>query len=109
MTYLDLEASPVVRRDQYPADVTLPDGQHLTRALVVVTVGAVYVWTAADTEPVYAATITGAVLPSRFAGSFATASAVTTSGETVEWTAGQGCRCGVLARYRPFTSPRRAQ
>lgn len=109
MTYLALEPAPVVRRDVFPADVTLPDGTALSRVLLVVTTGGVYVWDGPDREPLYAGLLTApATLPSSFGLSGAEGSAPTGDG-VVRWRAGTGCRCGLLARFRPFTGPRRAQ
>jgi hypothetical protein len=108
-SYLKLEDRPVVLLQLFPTQVLqLPgDGGPPALALLVLTRGAVYVWTEPG-EPVYAAP----VLDFDLAGTFdppGRASTITTADGQVSWVRGQGCGCHHrLKGYKPFSPLRLA-
>jgi len=106
---IDVETDPVVVRDVYPAEVTLPDGTLLRGALVKVTREGVYVWTGervlsyaeARSEP-------GEVLTPDYLTRREPLVTATADGPVVVWK-GAGCGCGsTLKSYRPFQPERKA-
>lgn len=99
------EVSPVVTRILYPVAVTLPSGEHLPLAKLVVTLERVYVYVGSPAGVVeaWSADQSGSELQPPWQGRGAQHTVTTVDGLLVAVNLGGcGCSATALRAYRPF-------